>query len=118
LDKNRQLQPDEHLIFYILGKNNIKIPVVYQDGNCFEKKMGTSCIFGYISPLVISPDVKPPHPCEFTGKLGTLIHTIEYKDKKCFKCGVSFEPKYYAAYEFHHTEKKEKDFTFSNTINA
>lgn len=42
------------------------------------------------------------------------IRAVEYKGGICKKCGVKFETKHFAAYEFHHTGEEQKDFTYSD----
>jgi len=36
-------------LIFVCGRD-FRVPVFISDGNCYEPKMGTSCLFGYIAP--------------------------------------------------------------------
>jgi hypothetical protein len=65
-------QTPQNPILFLCGDNNTRIPLLYADGNGYEPMIGTSCIFCYVSPLVVGPDKPPPHPSAITGEFGTL----------------------------------------------
>jgi len=54
-DKNNKNFDDIYL--YMLAKNNIKIPVLYQCGNSYEPDMGTSCLFVWFNGYLAGPDM-------------------------------------------------------------
>jgi len=64
---------DGALTLYLYGKNKdreIIVPVVVGEGNGYEKTMGTSCLFGYISPEILAADPRPVF--KFFGSVSTL----------------------------------------------
>ena len=62
----------EDILLLLCGELDIKIPLLYADGNAYEPKMGTSCIFCYATPDVLAPGPKPQHPSAVTGEFGTI----------------------------------------------
>ena len=44
---------------YLLADNNIKVPIRVSEGYSYNSKMGTSCLFGYITPEIVGPDNPP-----------------------------------------------------------
>ena len=47
---------------YLIGSDSImdiRIPVRISAGNSYSPEMGTSCLFGYITPEIVGPDSPP-----------------------------------------------------------
>ena len=47
------------VLFYLLGENEEKVPVLGYDGNCYMESYGSCCLFGYLSPDILAGDEYP-----------------------------------------------------------
>ena len=59
----------------LMGLNGEKIPVVVGQANGYEEDMGTSCLFGYINPLIVAGDERPKLP-----HFGSISKELEFSD--------------------------------------
>jgi len=46
----------------LMGLDGENIPVIVGEANGYEEDMGTSCLFGYINPLVVAGDERLHYP--------------------------------------------------------
>jgi hypothetical protein len=60
---------------YLIGENKERIPVVIGQANGYEESMGTSCLFGYFSPLILATDEKPK-----MNYFGSIKKELTYRD--------------------------------------
>lgn len=52
---------DGFVLAYILGDNQVKVPIWVHGGNGYNSKYESSVLFGYVTPSLVGPDA-PPTP--------------------------------------------------------
>jgi len=59
---------------FLIGKNGEKVPVIIGEANGYEKEIRTSCLFGYLSPLILAADERPKMKY-----FGSFLKETEYR---------------------------------------
>jgi len=74
---SKQYKDKGYIECYLVGQG-VRIPVMIGEGNSYNEKMGTSCLFGYFSPDWLAGDERPK-----INKFGaTNIEKIQLLDAK------------------------------------